>query len=101
MKPKISQATVNAIRKELLERRKKVPEWLSYATELQDDAKFLLVTVQMPPHLSKQRYRSECDEIRRIVADKIPPRKGDYSWMAIIKSEGQVVESVTPEILPE
>lgn len=101
MKPKISQTTVNAIRQELLERRKESPEWLAYTTELQNDATFLLIAVQMPPRLGDQRYKAACEQIRRIVADKIPPSRGEYSWMGVIKIEGEVVESVMPEMLPE
>ena len=98
MKPKISHKTVTEIRKELLRARGQ-NAWTSFSTELQDDSRFLLISVELPYNAGEQQYKDACKALQSIVADRILPVPLEYSWMGVVTVGGKVVESVMSEML--
>lgn len=68
-------------------------KWERLVLELQDDSRFLLVTVELDKAKTKLEVQEICEVVRNNVATKIPSRDDDYSWMCVVMHQGSVVAS--------
>lgn len=68
--------------------------WSSQHLELQDNRKFLLVSVAVPDDMPQQEIEAIRADIRVILRRTVPPRTDDYAWTAVIKKRGAVVDSL-------
>jgi hypothetical protein len=68
--------------------------WTDQRLEQQDDGQFLLVSVEIEPDLDLSSIEQIRADIRAILKAKVATRPIEYSWMAVLKKRGAVVESL-------
>jgi hypothetical protein len=68
--------------------------WTNQRLEQQDDGQFLLVSVEMDPNAEIRAIERVRADIRAILKSKLPLRPTDYAWMAVIKKQGTVIDSL-------
>ena len=67
--------------------------WSDFHAEFQDDGRFVLVSVEVGPlsHLELEAVRAD---LRSVLRCSMPDRPDDYSWSAVIKQNGVVMQSL-------
>ena len=90
----IDDATVEEIERELNAARPQ--SWISVYLELQEDGAFLHVSVELQSDASPEAIGEACSLIMDVVAPRIPAVGDHIPWIAGVKVNGKVVDSVVP-----
>ena len=68
--------------------------WSSVEWELQDNAEFLLITVELSAR-PLERNAPQRMRVFQLLNERMPAKAGgDYSWMVVFVHDGEVVDSV-------
>ena len=75
-------------------RARKQEAWSSVAWEYQDDAEFLLITIELDGE-PLERNAPDRMYVYDLLEERIPPKEnGEYSWMAVFTHNDEVCDSL-------
>ena len=67
--------------------------------EIQEGGEFLRLSAELTADLDEAGRDALCERIQRILARDLPKRKGAYPWMVVLTRQGNLVESIFPEMI--